>query len=58
MDGTEKCSFLYTQEHGRRVHAVGNDEVFNLTNIGVISTVSMVQTYQLVTVNTFSTVPT
>ena len=54
----EKCSFLYTQEQGRRVHAVGYDQVFNLTNIGIISTVSMVQTYQLVTVNTFSTVPT
>ena len=38
--------------------AVGDDQVFNLTNSGVISTVSMVQTYQLVTVNTFSTVPT
>ena len=38
--------------------AVGDDQVFNLTNIGIISTVSMVQTYQLVTVNTFSTVPT
>ena len=38
--------------------AVGDDQVFNLTNIGIISTASMVQTYQLVTANTFSTVPT